>query len=236
MLLPGKLYSWRLWSQNNQLTLMISVLPKHLACSGMSFWSLGLSKSQMIFAIIILIGSHKMHNWAIRLLVWGADCRVFVAILKVWKLGWTSKQQIKLPLSWLVITIRCRRRRLKFFWNTMHGSNGRCKHRCHHHEVPGNHWQRGLRKMQRKASMMKVLTQWRWKVLTFRVPRGPSLEEITADTSFCNYTNWHPFANVLAGIPKSHSMVGGITVKDELERLWKGDMFCKKMKETAGDK
>ena len=29
--------------------------------------------------------------------------------------------------------------------------------------------------------------------------------------------------------------VGGITVQDEFERLWKGDIIGKKMKETVGD-
>ena len=41
--------------------------------------------------------------------------------------------------------------------------------------------------------------------------------------------------NLLAENPKYHVMVGGITVQDELEWLWKCDISFKKMKETVVD-
>ena len=77
MLQPGTLFSWRLWRHQNRLTLMISVFPNHLDRSEMLFWRIGLRKSWMTFAIIIPIGSHKMHHWSRRLLVWGENCRVW---------------------------------------------------------------------------------------------------------------------------------------------------------------
>ena len=41
-------------------------------------------------------------------------------------------------------------------------------------------------------------------------------------------------ANFLAGILKNHSKVSGITVQDELGRLWKGGVIRKKLKQTVG--
>ena len=41
-------------------------------------------------------------------------------------------------------------------------------------------------------------------------------------------------ANFLAGILKNHSKVSGITVQDELRRLWKGDIIRKKTKKIVG--
>ena len=161
MLQPGTLFSLRLWRYHNWLTLTISVLPNHLDRGVMSFWRLGLSKSQMPFAIIIPIRSNKMHHWAIRLLVWGEKCKVLVARFKVWKLWWTAKDKINLPLGWIAITIRCRRQRLNTIWKRMHVSNNRCKHFCHQHAVLGNQRQRGLRKIQRKSLIRFVLTRWR---------------------------------------------------------------------------
>ena len=40
-------------------------------------------------------------------------------------------------------------------------------------------------------------------------------------------------AKFLAGIPKYHSTLGEITVQDELELFFKGDIFRNKMKETV---
>ena len=185
MLQPGTLFSWRLWRHQNRLTLMISVFPNHLDCSEMLFWRIGLRKSWMNFAIIILIGSHKIHNWARRLLVWGSRCRFLVAILKVWKLVRKSKKQIKLPLSWLAITIRYRWRRFNTCSKRIHVSNGRCEHFCHQHSVPRNQWQRELWWVQKESLNESFLCGGGGNSWHDGAPIVSILEVIIEDMYFC---------------------------------------------------
>ena len=42
-------------------------------------------------------------------------------------------------------------------------------------------------------------------------------------------------ANFLSEIIEKHSNLCRITVKEKFEQFWKGDIICKKMKETMGD-
>ena len=190
------------------------MLPKHLAHGGMLFLSLGISKSRIPFSIIILIGSHQMHHWSRRLLVWGSNCRALVSKLKVCKLGRTAKQQINLPLSWLAITIRYRWRRLNTCSKRIHVSNGRCKHFCHQHAVPQNQWQREIWWVQKESlnegfyaveveitDTMEHLEDPDWKKSSQTCP------SVFAPTNTS-------IAKLLAGIPWYHSTVGEITVQD----------------------